>query len=665
MKPNDHRVVVAFSPDWDYLIQMSLLSLRQKSPPRVAELRDRPNTASRGRLPNDLFAVENLSTWAGAIPLTVAVTALVGWAIDVDVLKSIIPGASTMKANTAICFLLMGAGIVLLSRSVRHPKRLVIGLALVAGSSLLAFATFLEYTTGASLGIDQLLFTETPGEIGAAVAGRMSPVSAISFALVGVAAVSAVTVRGGGRLVSVLCGLVLAMAALNTVNFVFDVGVPPFLAGYTQIAINTAAAMGILSIGVLGLLGRANPLIVLGGGSPTSKLLRDLVALFLVAPLALTWLRLEGQHLGLFDASYGASIMVVAIMFLGLVTVLRSGRLTRDSEDARAALELERDRFFNLSLDMLSVTTVDGRFVRVNGAWETTLGYRPDDLIGTRAIDLVHPDDLERTLDTARRHHGEGEKLVGFNNRYRHRDGTYRWLEWMSQTAPDGGLSFGVARDITDRRLDEERAERLQRTLELRNLTLTERVIRDPLTGLHNRRFFDEAIAALEERRSQKPSERDRISIIIFDLDHFGDVNKRHGHQAGDAVLRHFGALLAKRFRSSDLVARYGGEEFVAVLQGARSADATRIAESVRTGLEAKAIDIGNGNSIRVSVSAGCTELDDEDTIAAGLAVADVWLSQAKRAGRNQVLGSVAMRPRAPRSTATPGPVTGRQRSRG
>ena len=589
----------------------------------------------------------NASSVGGAIAATLSLLVLIGWAIDVEGLKGILPGTVTMKANTAIAFLALGLAAILTSQPPLAPKARVGAYLLVALAGVIALATIAEYAFDTSLGIDQLLFADTPGDIGTVIAGRMSPVTAVTLLCLVIAASVAIGRRRAMPLVVSLCGAVLALAVLAIFTYAFDIGTPTFLRGYTQMAIVSAIAMVALALGIIGLLGAANPFRVLVGPSGTARLLRRMVAFFLIAPVILTAFRLAGERLGMFDPGFGAAVMVVALMSLGLVAIIRSGRMAMDADASRASLEIERDRFFELSLDMLSVTGLEGRFERVNGAWETTLGYRADELIGTRAVDLVHPDDLERTLDIARRHHLGGERLVGFHNRYRHRDGSFRWLEWMSQTGPDGILSFGVARDITDRKLDEERRQRRQRSLEARNLTLAERSIRDPLTGLHNRGYFNTATARLEQRWSrQSPARHKPVSVILFDLDHFGDVNKQYGHQAGDAVLRQFGALLGKRVRETDLVARYGGEEFVAVLEGARAADAGRIAEGIRASFEGIAIDIGTGTPIHVTVSAGCAELGEGDQVAAGLAIADVWLVQAKRGGRNQVVGaSLSPRP--------------------
>jgi diguanylate cyclase (GGDEF)-like protein len=243
-------------------------------------------------------------------------------------------------------------------------------------------------------------------------------------------------------------------------------------------------------------------------------------------------------------------------------------------------------------------------------------------------------------MDEAVRKGEIGDHGDAFQARLRHADGTYRWVEWVSRTAPDGASSFAIARDVTDRKRGENRRAQQQRVLENRNETLEERAIRDPLTGLHNRRFFDGAVTRLERAWTKLPEDgRSPVSVVIFDLDHFGQVNKQHGHQAGDVVLRIFSGILKKRFREGDLIARYGGEEFVAVLDGVTTANAITVAEAVRTAFEALSIDIGTGTPIKVTVSAGVASLGEDRSISAGLAVADVWLSQAKRAGRNQVVG--------------------------
>ena len=166
--------------------------------------------------------------------------------------------------------------------------------------------------------------------------------------------------------------------------------------------------------------------------------------------------------------------------------------------------------------------------------------------------------------------------------------------------------------------------------------------VRDPLTGLFNRRHLDASIDRfLAARRRLHPSKRQPAAVILFDLDHFGAFNKRHGHRVGDIVLRGFGELLLERFRASDLVARYGGEEFVAVLDGASLDDAVRIANEVRLAWAERAFNGSDGELLHATVSAGCARLEDSAMSAEDLfTAADVGLAMAKAAGRDLVVAA-------------------------
>jgi two-component system, sensor histidine kinase and response regulator len=125
----------------------------------------------------------------------------------------------------------------------------------------------------------------------------------------------------------------------------------------------------------------------------------------------------------------------------------------------------ELDRFFRLSLDLFCVATFDGFFVRVNPAWETVLGITEDELRKSPFMDFVHPDDRGATMD-AMSGLLTGARLIGFENRYRCKDGSYKWLQWTSAPFPDQGLIYAVARDVSDRKLAEERLA--QMVLELK-----------------------------------------------------------------------------------------------------------------------------------------------------------------------------------------------------
>ena len=124
------------------------------------------------------------------------------------------------------------------------------------------------------------------------------------------------------------------------------------------------------------------------------------------------------------------------------------------------------DRFFRLSLDLLCVATFDGYFVRVNPAWQTVLGHSDETMRKSPFMDFVHPDDRDATTQ-AMSALVTGEHVVDFENRYRAKDGSYKWLQWVSVPFPKQGLVYAAARDVTDRKAADQELRRLVKELEV------------------------------------------------------------------------------------------------------------------------------------------------------------------------------------------------------
>lgn len=144
-----------------------------------------------------------------------------------------------------------------------------------------------------------------------------------------------------------------------------------------------------------------------------------------------------------------------------------SSRATTFDVTERKRAERERDRFFTLSGDLLCIAEFDGRFKRVNPAWEAVLGFKTEQLVGQAFVDFVHPDDRQRTIEEAARL-SEGAESVDFENRYRCADGSYRWLRWNARAAPDEKLVYASARDVTERKQAEDRIHDLNSALAAR-----------------------------------------------------------------------------------------------------------------------------------------------------------------------------------------------------
>ncbi|HEY9881315.1 MAG TPA: PAS domain S-box protein [Leptolyngbyaceae cyanobacterium] len=157
------------------------------------------------------------------------------------------------------------------------------------------------------------------------------------------------------------------------------------------------------------------------------------------------------------------------------------GGISTDISDRKRAEE-ERDHFFSLSIDMLCIAGTDGYFKQLNPAWERTLGYSREELMAQPFINFVHPLDRERTLAEAA-DHAVGSPAPIFENRYRCKDGSYKWLEWASVANPDKDLLYAAARDVTARKQTEQQlaqqAEVLRRQADLLELTYEAIIVRD------------------------------------------------------------------------------------------------------------------------------------------------------------------------------------------
>ena len=133
--------------------------------------------------------------------------------------------------------------------------------------------------------------------------------------------------------------------------------------------------------------------------------------------------------------------------------------VAHDSDAAPRLYALE-DRFFEISIDMLCFLDFSGYFKRLNPAWERTLGFTTEELMSRPFIEFVHPDDRERTLQQNARVRAGGQ-AIAFENRYRCKDGSYRWLRWNA--APDSAerVIYSVARDVTATKEADAERERL------------------------------------------------------------------------------------------------------------------------------------------------------------------------------------------------------------
>jgi diguanylate cyclase (GGDEF)-like protein len=177
----------------------------------------------------------------------------------------------------------------------------------------------------------------------------------------------------------------------------------------------------------------------------------------------------------------------------------------------------------------------------------------------------------------------------------------------------------------------------------------------DSLTGLNNRRAFEEQISKEADRSCRYGSP---LSLLMLDVDHFKQFNDSFGHLAGDAVLQEVGRILSTAARSTDFPARFGGEEFALVLPETNAEAALEVAERIRVAISESRIE-GSG----VTISIGLSSMAATSTAASLVAEADEALYAAKRGGRNQVVHFNRSAVELPGAAAVAGSSNGRKSS--
>ena len=208
-----------------------------------------------------------------------------------------------------------------------------------------------------------------------------------------------------------------------------------------------------------------------------------------------------------------------------------------------------------------------------------------------------------------------------------------------TMTEPNTSQNQTAAIELELARLGEELLA-LQQELAKKNAEYERIASYDGLTGLLNRRAILERV---NEWLLHVKRYKGHLTVVMLDIDHFKEVNDKHGHRVGDRVLTDLAAMMQRSIRKTDFVGRYGGEEFLIVLPRTDAAGAAIMAERVRSSLATVPIHDTEGNAFMVTASLGiaeCLEGDNEDSL---ISRADAALYRAKEAGRNRV--EIAARP--------------------
>ncbi|MEW6093002.1 MAG: GAF domain-containing protein [Chloroflexota bacterium] len=316
---------------------------------------------------------------------------------------------------------------------------------------------------------------------------------------------------------------------------------------------------------------------------------------------------------------------------------------------AKAQLEiLEREKaerryraLFAQSHDAVFIIGFDGKHQEANQRASDLLGYTREELLSLYVKDITaQPKESQNVLERLI----NGEHIPLYERQFRKKNGEKITVEINVELVRDvdgNPLHIqSVVRDITERKQSERAIHRANAQLQLRlseinalQAQLREQAIRDPLTGLFNRRYLEET---LEREFSLAKRQGTTVCLVMMDIDGFKGFNDTYGHDAGDYLLKKLGDLFRKEVRRSDVSCRYGGEEFLIVMPGAPLEQGVERAERLR-----KAFSSGKfrhmGVKLNATLSLGVAIYPDHgDNWEKVLHAADRAMYAAKAAGRNQ-----------------------------
>jgi diguanylate cyclase (GGDEF)-like protein/PAS domain S-box-containing protein len=305
----------------------------------------------------------------------------------------------------------------------------------------------------------------------------------------------------------------------------------------------------------------------------------------------------------------------------------------RLEEELRKNEELYRFITENTT-DLISYIHPNGCYGYISPSSKCLLDYHQDELIGRNLYDLLHPDEVEKVVSMILQADSDLD-FASFTHRLKLKDGTFIWLETNARTIRENSQMLegivAVSRDITERI---EKEKKLQET----NVMLRFMANMDGLTGIPNRRFFDERLQEEWKRTKRKSLP---FSAIMIDIDYFKKYNDYNGHLAGDDCLRQIAKALKETLkRPGDFAARYGGEEFVILLPDTNETGAAHVAAM----LQASVINLNipyipAENEPVVTISIGCATVIQNDRLTPEdlIKLADEKLYQAKENRMNQV----------------------------
>jgi len=322
----------------------------------------------------------------------IGLLALSGWVFNIEALKSVLPGLVSMKANTSIAFIAGGISLILTVTGRNSRVRRLLSLALAGLVFIIGAATISEYFFNVNLGIDQLLFKDSPGAIATLGPGRMAPTTALCFTMIGFSLLLSAIGRAvlSAQVIALLVGFI---GLSNMLGYTYGIKALYGIGRFTQMALHTTAAFVILGIGVL--MAKSNKAIaeIIAGKGPGSISARRMIPVAVVLPIVVGYLRILGERTNLYPSEIGVGLVVLIYIAILTVSVLWSSYIVNKvSRKAQLAAD-EWLRTFNSISDMIFIIDTDNNITAANKAFIDAIKMPIELLRKKKCYEIMHKSD--------------------------------------------------------------------------------------------------------------------------------------------------------------------------------------------------------------------------------------------------------------------------------
>ncbi|TNC91763.1 MAG: hypothetical protein CSH36_07995 [Thalassolituus sp.] len=548
---------------------------------------------------------------------------LLGWITGQRALMSVIDGFPTMKANTAIGFLMISIGLVC-PHTRRAVSRLQIAGLLLA---ILMLATLSQYLTGYSLGVDEWLIadpysTELPG--------RPSPATAVTFIILALTMLTApLPLTGGYRAFILLLSASIPLTVLGV--YLLDPADVQSSDFFSTVALHTALLF-LLSTAALTLRLYPQHRAADAGASVGRRQFERLLFPVLMGPLALGVvvynLMVSGElspglAMGLYIAAF--SVVVLGALIWNSAQESLWYRRIADEEREREATYRKLSSMMDIVRGGIIYLAADGSVRESNRRAAAMFGVEPDEFSAVNISRFV-PDEWRERFERVLARMTSDRQLRHYRHRMfrltlqRKNGQRFTVLCSVGPVAEPSGSVMGVL--LVNAESIEQQMRQLKREVRI-----------DHLTSAGTRASLEARLNELESYGSRGDG---HVGLIMLDIDHFKAINDRFGHLAGDQILADFARRVDDSLRYTDTLYRYGGEEFVVVVVGATEGSLERLAERIRRKIADQAFH-WQDERIAVTCSLGVTCHREGESYVTALERVDTGLYAAKEEGRNCV----------------------------